>query len=829
MKKSTILIVEDENIIARDIENKLKRLGYAVSGVVSSGEEAVGRVEVMPPDLVLMDIMLSGHIDGIEAAEQIRARFNIPVVYLTAYADEDTLGRAKVTEPFGYLLKPFSVKELRGAIEIALYKYQMERKLEESEKRYRQIVEEASDMVFTADLQGHFTYVNPPSQKLSGYSEDELIRRHCTDLIAPAWRGRVRFFYMRQFLKRNRETRLEFPIVTQSGEEKWVEQIATLLADDDRVTGFHAIVRDVTARKRAEEMQREYAERLRILHKVDQAILGAQSLEEIGQTVLHHIRQWVPCQWASIDLYDFETKKGTVLAVDVEGETRLRPGTDVALDGLSEVIEVLRQGVVYAFDDVGSLPQQSSGFPGMRVEGVRSGISIPLLSHGELIGALNLGSNHPGAFNKKQIEIAHEVANSLAVAIQNARLHEQVRSYADALEERVEARTAELAASNKQLQREIADRVKAEAAIKQQKELLQTIFDHIPVMVAFYNSDGGMQWVNRELERTLGWYQEEIERIDLLAECYPDAASRREIRDHLQAASSGWRDFRTRVRKGGTLDTSWAYIRLSDGTSIGIGQDITERKRAAAQILHSSRLAAVGELAAGIAHEILNPVNGIINCAKILIPQFEADAESREFVELIQSEGERIAETIQNLLNYSRQQEAVPRFERLNDIVARTLLLVGMQLQKSNINLRVEVPENLLPLMCRGGQLQQVVMNLLLNARDALNQRYAGADPDKILSVTAARVSHEEQPRPDGWERRSLRLTVEDHGGGIEPDHLPRLFDPFFTTKEPGQGTGLGLSISKEIVESHGGAIDVESEVGAFTRFHVNLPLVYEA
>lgn len=125
----TILIVEDEMIVAKDIERTLTNLGYQVSSTVSSGKQAIKKAKTDNPDLILMDIVLRGKMNGIEAAEQIHTRLNIPVVYLTAYADKKTLQRAKITEPYGYILKPFSERELHSTIEIALHKCQMEKKI----------------------------------------------------------------------------------------------------------------------------------------------------------------------------------------------------------------------------------------------------------------------------------------------------------------------------------------------------------------------------------------------------------------------------------------------------------------------------------------------------------------------------------------------------------------------------------------------------------------------------------------------------------------------------------------------------------------------------
>jgi CheY-like chemotaxis protein len=134
MEKTRVLIVEDEGLIARDIENMVLNAGYEVCGIASSGEEAIEKADKTQPDLILMDIVLQGEMDGVEAAEQIRERFNIPVIYLTAHTDEITLQRAKLTEPLGYSLKPVEQKELMTVIEMALYKHQMELKLREREE-----------------------------------------------------------------------------------------------------------------------------------------------------------------------------------------------------------------------------------------------------------------------------------------------------------------------------------------------------------------------------------------------------------------------------------------------------------------------------------------------------------------------------------------------------------------------------------------------------------------------------------------------------------------------------------------------------------------------
>lgn len=173
--KAKILIVEDENIVAFNIQNRLEGLGYTVTAVISSGEAALQNVEQDRPDLVLMDIKLKGPIDGIQTAEQIHRQFKIPVVYLTAYADEETLNRAKITEPYGYILKPFEARDLVTTIEMALYKHQIEQQLREREQWLATTLKSIGDAVITTDSQGLVTFMNPVAEALTRWNSEEVL------------------------------------------------------------------------------------------------------------------------------------------------------------------------------------------------------------------------------------------------------------------------------------------------------------------------------------------------------------------------------------------------------------------------------------------------------------------------------------------------------------------------------------------------------------------------------------------------------------------------------------------------------------------------------
>jgi PAS domain S-box-containing protein len=247
-----------------------------------------------------------------------------------------------------------------------------------------------------------------------------------------------------------------------------------------------------------------------------------------------------------------------------------------------------------------------------------------------------------------------------------------------------------------------------------------------------------------------------------------------------------------------------------------LGESLGHRE-AEAKVLHASKLASIGELAAGVGHEINNPINSIINCADILMKQGESDSKLAQFSEHIRSEAERIATIVRDLLTFSRQDTTLFSAANMRDIVDTVLTLCGKNIEKSHIHLEVQVSDSLPRMECRSEQVQQVLMNLVINAIHALNEKYPNEDPNKKLAIEA--VDHSDQPIP------TLRLSVRDHGTGISPTHLERIYDPFFTTKGRDSGTGLGLSVSDGIIKNHNGNMSAETQWGEYTHFHIDLPL----
>ena len=253
-------------------------------------------------------------------------------------------------------------------------------------------------------------------------------------------------------------------------------------------------------------------------------------------------------------------------------------------------------------------------------------------------------------------------------------------------------------------------------------------------------------------------------------------------------------------------------------------EDVTDSLAIQGQLRQSQRLESIGTLAGGVAHEINNPIMGIMNYAQLIMERLATEDEStREFAEEIIHEGERVATIVRSLLQFARNERRGQSPACMCDIAEGTLSLVRAVLRHDQVTLETDVPERLPKIRCHSQQIQQVVMNLITNARDALNEKYPGHDENKKMSISAREIDM--SSAGDANRARAIRLTVEDHGAGIPENVRERLFDPFFTTKPRDKGTGLGLSISHGIVKDHGGELTVESEAGEWTRFHVDLPV----
>ena len=272
---------------------------------------------------------------------------------------------------------------------------------------------------------------------------------------------------------------------------------------------------------------------------------------------------------------------------------------------------------------------------------------------------------------------------------------------------------------------------------------------------------------------------------------------------------------------GRIYDMVFSPFSDSDGKVkvIVLQRDITERKRLQAESMRSAHLASLGELSAGLAHEVNNPINGIINYAEILKDSYNEKGLDPEIPLRIIQEADRIAHIVRNLLSFARSHKDEPSKVNVRDIFLNALDLMEKDISDEGIRLHIDIPSDMAPVSARKEELQQVFLNILSNARYALNQRFRGAHEKKLIEVKGRSVEINGIPH--------VRFSVRDSGVGINGKILGKICNPFFTTKPRGEGTGLGLSISHGIIKGHGGNLWFDSVEGEYTEAVVELPIVY--
>lgn len=373
---------------------------------------------------------------------------------------------------------------------------------------------------------------------------------------------------------------------------------------------------------------------------------------------------------------------------------------------------------------------------------------------------------------------------------------------------------------------DVSERVAVESSMRQQSEVLQRIIDNIPIMLCFIDANRRLRLINREFERVLGWSLAEAGDLGVFDKMYPDSGERRRVLQHLTSASTEWREYRTKVRDGSVIDTVWTTVTLSDGTILGIGQDITEGKRTREELHQMQKLESIGRLSAGIAHDFNNLLVPILGYVESSIAALPEGSRIRSDLETVQVAATQAAELTQQILAFSRQQQLEIQVVDLNDIVINIQAMIG-RLVGEDVRLQFHLAPDLQPVRADANQIGQVLMNLVVNGRDAMPD---GGD----LWIETANVDLTEEFVAEHFEAHHpagphVTLAVRDGGVGMDEATRRLAFEPFFTSKDTGRGTGLGLSTVFGIVKQHDGYIAVESQPGAGAVFTVYLPVCSQA
>ncbi len=534
-------------------------------------------------------------------------------------------------------------------------------------------------------------------------------------------------------------------------------------------------------------------ERLRLLREIDRAVLRAQSVEKTADAALLSLRQLLPCLRASVALFDFAADEVTLLATRSDSELRLQAGARAQLSR-ALFLGDSPQGQPHLVADLNTASLAHPWVELMRSEGVQGYASFPLMIESQVIGALTFGLECPGPPSPDALEVAADVADQLAVAIQDARLHEQVRHHAERLEAQMAVRTS---------------------ALRLSEARFRALFEAAPIGLALTTPDGRVLQSNPALQALLAYTEDE-----LLARTLSELARGKNDRDRvtqLLAAAMAGQESRSRPdialqRADGR--TTWVHLTVSrmrateeiGDLAVAMIEDITEARKTQAALIQAEKLAITGRLGASLAHEINNPLQSIIGCLGLAEETLSDTVEASRYLAVAREELRRVTRTIAQL----RDLQSVSESERvelldLNDVLAQLLTLNRPKCTEQGIQVVWQPARRLPPLMVRADRIRQVFLNLFLNAMDAMPQ-------GGTLTVRTMQVR----------EPLGARVTVKDTGAGMPPAVLERMFEPFYTTKK--KGLGLGLFTSRSIIEQHHGAIEATSHPGRGTAFVVWLP-----
>lgn len=392
----------------------------------------------------------------------------------------------------------------------------------------------------------------------------------------------------------------------------------------------------------------------------------------------------------------------------------------------------------------------------------------------------------------------------------------------EVLTKQFNAMTRTVKASFAATQKRIEELKRTQQALSRSEERISGIINAVNDIMLMVDNRGYILWLNDKGKNVFGEESENKKYQDILyrnqevpSDCF--------IQNFIATNIEG--DTELQLWVDGKFQDYWCSTNAVHWNSRGdvnrivvVCRNLTEKKQLREEVLRNAQLAALGELAAGIAHEINNPVNGIINYAQIVEDRWpKEDNPHAELPQRIIKEGERVAIIVSKLLSFARVDTEEKKAVDIIEVIGDTIDLTGAMLKKEFISVELDLPVRL-PL-CRAvkHQLLQIFLNLIGNARYALNQKYPRQDPDKRIIITCIEETVNSRPM--------LRVLFKDHGTGIAKNIVEKVCNPFFSTKPPGDGTGLGLSISHGIIEEHDGELGVTSSQGHWTEVRIDLPI----
>ena len=528
------------------------------------------------------------------------------------------------------------------------------------------------------------------------------------------------------------------------------------------------LVRSERERRRAaDELNRRLSE-LFSLQELSYVLSDSLELDRIVEQVVRYAVRFLDAQGALLALAG--DAPGDVLRIAAtEGTLAPLRGRTIAPDDPGLVARSISREHL-------ELVRNSGGEPMRLVDDVvaAAAAAVPLRAHGVVVGTLVIADPREGLFVAEDLRLLSTLATHAAVVIANARFFEMVR---------------------------------------RAKEQWETAFDALSEGIAVVDDEGRVRRANRALAGLLGSPVPSVIGTHL---CHALLGKSHALMGLLEAARRGDHPpplVARSDRLGSTMRVNAARIPSAtrDQSVVVLVEDVTDQQAMETQLIQSEKLAAVGQLVSGVAHELNNPLTSIAGLSEFLLEQKEISKKDRGHLKVIHEQAERAGRIVRNLLTFARKEPAERSPVDLNDVIQTTLQLMEYDLKLKAIDIERDLRAALPEVLGDRHSLQQVVLNLLTNAAQAVAENRAGLPRTVRVST---------------WFDDHVHLRIADTGPGINDVVAQNVFTPFFTTKEPGKGTGLGLSITYSIVENHGGRVTLERPSNGGASFRVDLPPV---
>ena len=674
-----------------------------------------------------------------------------------------------------------SIFAARAAAEME--RQRSEQALAETRGRFQAIVENAPSGICTVTRQGKLLSANPPLCIMLGFEEAELVNLDLNAIVHPDDGHSFGFDRPRQRPEIPVSLRRECRLLCRDGGFVWVD-LALTSGEDFGII----MVRDISRQRMLERTLR--LDKLR-----SEALYQLAQMDAAPKDVIHSfiLEQAVRLTDSALGYIFSPDPSGTRLVLHAWSGYRAADGagkvlqSEFSLDAVGSWGEVIRkQGPVLENHYAG--PPPWSGSAAKEFGDLSRYLNVPLVDSGKL--GLVLGvANKAEDYDDTDLRHLNLLLDGMWRILKQKQAEELLRN--------------------------------SERRYRSLYQEFQALLTGIPDRITLLDPHLRVVWSNH------------LDRSDVPDSPAPEAARRPCYEICYQRAEicedcPPNRAFRSKSMEQGEIETGdgriWDIrgipIRGEFGQVVNVielAQDITARVRAQELSIRTAHLASLGELAAGVAHEINNPINGIINYAQILADRLTVATGEVDLPGRIIREGERISAIVRSLLDFARPQGESKQLVDVTSELQEALALCAAKMAREQIVPRIEIAPGLPGVMSRSGQLRQVFLNILNNSRYALNLKFPGADPDKILDIQVKRIDS---------DQARLRITVTDFGCGIASDVIDRVMNPFVTTKPLGQGTGLGLSISHGIINDHGGTVKLESVEGHFTKVRIDLPVI---